>query len=112
MSTGIFFFFCRNPCGFGFDLRQQRVEISDVMHLRALSVGNVILRVIYVDDCTYCNTACRGMYSYVHVYCMEYCKLKWAMKQAILCYGSGTWPLTETAEKMLNTFERRILRRI
>jgi len=44
--------------------------------------GDVILRVIYVDDCTYCNTTCRCMYLYVHVYCMEYYELKWAMKQA------------------------------
>jgi len=30
----------------------------------------------------------------------------------ILCYGSVTWTLTQTAEQMLNTFERKILRRI
>ena len=30
----------------------------------------------------------------------------------ILCYGSVTWTLAHTAEQMLNTFERKILRRI
>jgi hypothetical protein len=30
----------------------------------------------------------------------------------ILCYGSVTWTLTQTAEQMLNVFERKILRRI
>jgi hypothetical protein len=30
----------------------------------------------------------------------------------ILCYGSVTWTLTQTSEQMLNTFERKILRRI
>jgi hypothetical protein len=30
----------------------------------------------------------------------------------VLCYGSVTWTLTQTAEQMLNTFERKILRRI
>jgi hypothetical protein len=30
----------------------------------------------------------------------------------ILCYGSVTWTLTQAAEQMLNTFERKILRRI
>jgi len=30
----------------------------------------------------------------------------------ILCYGSVTWTLTQTAEQTLNTFERKILRRI
>jgi len=29
-----------------------------------------------------------------------------------LCYGSVTWTLTQTSEQMLNTFERKILRRI
>ena len=29
-----------------------------------------------------------------------------------LCYGSVTWTLTQTAEQMLNTFERKILRRM
>jgi hypothetical protein len=29
-----------------------------------------------------------------------------------LCYGSVTWTLTQTAEQMLNRFEREILRRI
>jgi len=29
-----------------------------------------------------------------------------------LCTGSVTWTLTQTAEQMLNTFERKILRRI
>jgi len=32
--------------------------------------------------------------------------------KAILCYGSVTWTLTQTAEQMLNTFERKILRRV
>ena len=27
----------------------------------------------------------------------------------ILCYGSVTWTLTQTAERMLSTFERKIL---
>ena len=49
MSTGKFFIFCPNLCGRRFDSRQQHVAISDVMHLRALSVGKVIFRVIYVD---------------------------------------------------------------
>ena len=30
----------------------------------------------------------------------------------ILCYGSVTWTLTQTAEQMLNTFERKILRKM
>jgi hypothetical protein len=30
----------------------------------------------------------------------------------MLCYGSVTWTLTQTSEQMLNTFERKILRRI
>jgi len=30
----------------------------------------------------------------------------------ILCYGSVTWTLTQTSEQMLNTYERKILRRI
>jgi len=30
----------------------------------------------------------------------------------VLCYGSITWTLTQTSEQMLNTFERKILRRI
>jgi hypothetical protein len=30
----------------------------------------------------------------------------------ILCYGSVTWTLTQAAEQMLNTFERKMLRRI
>ena len=30
----------------------------------------------------------------------------------ILCYGSVTWTLTQTSEQMLNTFERKILRRM
>ena len=30
----------------------------------------------------------------------------------ILCYGSVTWTLTQTSEQMLNTLERKILRRI
>jgi len=30
----------------------------------------------------------------------------------ILCYGTVTWTLTQTSEQMLNTFERKILRRI
>jgi hypothetical protein len=30
----------------------------------------------------------------------------------ILCYGSVTWTLTQAAEQMLNTSERKILRRI
>jgi hypothetical protein len=30
----------------------------------------------------------------------------------ILCYGSVTWTLTQTSEKMLNMFERKILQRI
>ena len=30
----------------------------------------------------------------------------------ILCYGSVTWTLTQTAEQMLNKFERKILQRI
>jgi hypothetical protein len=30
----------------------------------------------------------------------------------ILCYGRVTWTLTQTAVQMLNTFERKILRRI
>jgi hypothetical protein len=30
----------------------------------------------------------------------------------ILCYGSVTWTLTQTSEQMLNTFERKILRKI
>ena len=30
----------------------------------------------------------------------------------ILCYGSVTWTLTQMSEQMLNTFERKILRRI
>jgi hypothetical protein len=30
----------------------------------------------------------------------------------ILCYGGVTWTPTQTAEQMLNTFERKILRRI
>jgi len=30
----------------------------------------------------------------------------------ILCYGSVTWALTQTAQRMLNTFEKNILRRI
>ena len=30
----------------------------------------------------------------------------------ISCYGSVTWTLTQTAEQMLNTFERKTLRRI
>jgi len=30
----------------------------------------------------------------------------------ILCYGSVTWILTQTAEQMLNTFGRKIFRRI
>ena len=30
----------------------------------------------------------------------------------MLCYGSVTWTLTQTAERMPNTFERKILRRI
>jgi len=30
----------------------------------------------------------------------------------ILCYGSVTWTPTQTAEQTLNTFERKILRRI
>jgi len=61
MSTGKIFPFCKNSYGRGFDFHQQHVEISDFMHLRALSVENVILTVIYVDDCTYCNPACRSM---------------------------------------------------
>ena len=32
--------------------------------------------------------------------------------EPILCYGSVTWTLTQTAEQMPNTFERKILRRI
>ena len=31
---------------------------------------------------------------------------------SLLCYGSVTWTLTQTAEQMLNTSERKILRRI
>jgi hypothetical protein len=30
----------------------------------------------------------------------------------VLCYGSVTWTLTQTSEQMLNTFGRKILRRI
>jgi hypothetical protein len=30
----------------------------------------------------------------------------------ILCYGGVTWTLTQATEQMLNTFERKILRRI
>jgi len=30
----------------------------------------------------------------------------------ILCYGNVTWTLTQTSEQMINTFERKILRRI
>jgi hypothetical protein len=54
---------------------------SVTMHIMALSVEKVILRVIYVDDCTFCNTACRVIYLCVYVYCVEYCKLNWAVKQ-------------------------------
>ena len=32
--------------------------------------------------------------------------------KSILCYGSVTWTLTQKAEQMLSTFERKILRRI
>jgi hypothetical protein len=32
--------------------------------------------------------------------------------EPILCYGSVTWTLIHTSEQMLNTFERKILRRI
>jgi len=32
--------------------------------------------------------------------------------EPILCYESVTWTLTQTSEQMLNTFERKILRRI
>jgi len=32
--------------------------------------------------------------------------------KSILCYESATWTLTQTAEQMLNTYERKILRRI
>jgi len=35
-----------------------------------------------------------------------------ALIKPILCYGSVTWTLTQTAEQMLNTFERKILPRI
>jgi len=35
-----------------------------------------------------------------------------ALIKPILCYGSVTWTLTQMSEQMLNTFERKILRRI
>jgi len=35
-----------------------------------------------------------------------------ALIKPILGYGSVTWTLTQTAEQMLNTFERKVLRRI
>jgi hypothetical protein len=35
-----------------------------------------------------------------------------ALIKPILCFGSVTWTLIQTSEQMLNTFERKILRRI
>jgi hypothetical protein len=34
------------------------------------------------------------------------------LMKPLLCYGRVTWTLTQTAEQMLDTFERKILRRI
>jgi len=39
-------------------------------------------------------------------------RLHKTLTKPILCYGSVTWTLPQTAEQMLNTFERKILRRI
>jgi hypothetical protein len=39
-------------------------------------------------------------------------KLYKTLIMPILCYGSVTWTLTQTSEQMLNTLERKILRRI
>jgi hypothetical protein len=42
----------------------------------------------------------------------ETIRLHKTLIKPILCYGSVTWTLTQAAENMINTFERKILRRI
>jgi len=39
-------------------------------------------------------------------------KIRLYKTKPLLCYGSVTWTLAQTTEQMLNTFERKILRRI
>ena len=39
-------------------------------------------------------------------------KLYKTLTKPLLCYGSVTWTLRQTAEQMLKTFERKILRRM
>ena len=39
-------------------------------------------------------------------------RLNKTLVKPVLCYGSVTWTLTQMAEQMLCTFERRMLRRI
>ena len=47
-----------------------------------------------------------------HIHRNKKIRLYKTLIKPILCCGSLTWALTQTAEHMLNTFERKILRRI
>lgn len=64
------------------------------------------------------HTANRAYYSLLPIIKSRYIHRKTKIRiyktiiRTIMCYGSETWMLTQTSEKMVNTFERKILRRI
>jgi hypothetical protein len=66
------------------------------------TLRNILARISKVQP-TRCSVF--SIYSYKLLYMFQ-------AVNTILCYGSVTWTLTQTSEQMLNTSERKILRRL
>ena len=88
-----------------------------IVHGARWMVYSLFSRIVYLSNiCTRgytCNySSLQTIFRSKQIHRNNRIRLYKTLIKPVLCYWSVTWTLTQTTEKMLKTFERKILRRI